>query len=97
MLISSILMGIGITFVTQLTQVYVLSHADEHRRGAANTTWMLLGDLGTGAGSMLWGYISTNFGYFMTYLLSAAVMGIGYPVGKFRLERRKDGVQDAGK
>lgn len=63
----------------------------------ANTTWMLLGDLGTGAGSMLWGFVSTNFGYFITYLLSAAVMGMGYPVGKFKLGKRKDGSENGRK
>ncbi len=97
MFVSSVLLGMGITFVTQLTQVYVLNHAHEHRKGAANTTWMLLGDLGTGAGSMLWGFVSANFGYFITYLLSAAVMAIGYPVGKFKLEKRKDGSKNGGK
>ena len=97
MFVSSVLLGIGITFVTQLTQVYVLNHADEHRKGVANTTWMLLGDLGTGAGSMLWGFVSTNFGYFITYLLSAAVMGMGYPVGKFKLGKRKVGSENGRK
>lgn len=86
MIVSSVLLGIGITFVTQLTQVYVLNHADEHRRGAANTTWMLLGDLGTGFGSMLWGYVSTGFGYFVTYLLSAAAMAIACVAGKLGLK-----------
>lgn len=88
MVLASVLLGIGITFVIQLAQVYVLSHADEHRRGAANTTWMLLGDLGTGLGSMVWGCASTGFGYFITYLLSAAVMGIGYIVGRLGLKNR---------
>ncbi len=87
MISSSVLLGIGITFVVQLTQVYVLNHADEHRKGAANTTWMLLGDLGTGFGSMIWGYVSTNFGYCITYLLSAAAMGIGYGIGKSGLRK----------
>ena len=88
MIISSVLLGIGITFVTQLTQVYALNHADEHRKGVANTTWMLLGDLGMGFGSMVWGYLSTEFGYFITYLLSAVVTGISYMIGKVGLERQ---------
>ena len=85
MILSSSLLGIGITFVVQLTQVYVLSHAHEHGKGVANTTWMLPGDLGTGFGSMIWGYISTGFGYLITYLLSAAVMGTGCVAGKSAL------------
>ena len=87
MLLASVLLGIGITFVVQLTQVHVLDHADEHRKGVANATWMLLGDLGTGAGSMIWGYVSTSFGYLTTYLLSAAAMGISYLIGRAKWEK----------
>lgn len=85
MIIASILLAFGITLISQLIQVYIMNQVDEHRRGAANTTMMLFSDIGTGIGSMVWGYVSAG-GYVLTYLLSAMTVTIGALIQKFKLK-----------
>lgn len=77
MLVASLLLGIGMTVVIQLLQVRVLSMVAENRRGVANSTFMLVGDVGNGLGATVWGGVSSYFGYLWTYLLSAAMVLIG--------------------
>ena len=85
MMISAILLAFGITFISQLTQVYIMNQVDEHRRGVANTTMMLFSDIGTGIGSMVWGYISVG-GYMLTYLLSAVTVLFSAVIQRLKLK-----------
>lgn len=70
MMISAVLIGVGITVVTQLLQVEVLTAVPIERRGLASTTFMLLGDIGNGAGAAIWGSVSAGAGYVLTYALA---------------------------
>lgn len=44
-IIASIIFGIGVSISTQLLQVIILELVNEERRGVANSTFMLLGDI----------------------------------------------------
>lgn len=95
---SAILIGVGITAVSQLLQVQVMTSVPEDRRGLANTTFMLLGDVGNGAGAAIWGAVSAGAGYTLTYalagisiLIACLFQGIYRRKGKTTLDdARKD-------
>lgn len=70
MLLSALLIGLGFTAVTQIFQAEALVSVSSDRRGLASTVYMLLGSFGNGAGSALWGAISTASGYTLTYALA---------------------------
>lgn len=86
MYLAAVTLGIGATLVSQLTQVYVLERIPQNRRGVANTTWMLSGEIGTGAGSLVWGFVSMEAGYLWTYLLSGATVIFGLILQKWKLK-----------
>ena len=77
MLGSAVLIGLGITAVTQLLQAEVLVTTPSERRGVASTTFMLMGDIGNGAGAALWGALSAGAGYMVTYLLAGVSTLVG--------------------
>lgn len=77
MMLSAVLVGIGITAVTQLLQVEVLVAVPSQQRGLANTAFMLMGDIGNGAGAAIWGAVSAGAGYVPTYALAGASTLIG--------------------
>ncbi len=77
MLVSAVLIGLGITAVTQLLQAEVLVTTPSERRGVASTTFMLMGDIGNGAGAALWGALSAGAGYMVTYLLAGVSTLVG--------------------
>jgi len=72
MLIASILLGIGVTMIQQLIHVKILHGVEENRRGVANSTFQLLGDIGNGVGATVWGNVASYGGYFITFILAAA-------------------------
>ena len=72
MMISAVLVGVGITAVTQLLQVEVMLAVPNERRGLASTAFMLMGDIGNGAGAAIWGAVSAGAGYVLTYALAGA-------------------------
>lgn len=69
---AGILAGFGLGIATPLINALVFRFAPEDRRGVANSTFGLMGDLGTGAGGALWGGVTQYAGYTAAYLLSAA-------------------------
>ena len=88
MLLAAIVLSFGTTFVSQLTEVYAMNHVPDHRKGVANTTWMLFNEAGTGIGSLLWGLTSTATNYTMTFLLSAASIFTSLAVVQFKLKAK---------
>ncbi|ANU52778.1 MFS transporter [Acutalibacter muris] len=72
MMLSAVLVGVGITAVTQLLQVEVMLAVPSERRGLASTIFMLMGDIGNGAGAAIWGAVSAGAGYVLTYALAGA-------------------------
>ena len=70
MMLSAVLVGVGITAVTQLLQVEVMVAVPSQRRGLASTAFMLMGDIGNGAGAAIWGAVSAGSGYVLTYALA---------------------------
>lgn len=77
MMLSAVLVGVGITAVTQLLQVEVLVAVPSQRRGLASTVFMLMGDIGNGAGAAIWGAVSAGAGYVLTYALAGASTLVG--------------------
>ena len=69
--------NISITAVTQLLQVEVMLAVPSERRGLASTAFMLMGDIGNGAGAAIWGAVSAGAGYVLTYALAglSSLMG----------------------
>lgn len=70
MMLSAVLVGVGITAVTQLLQVEVMLAVPSERRGLASTAFMLMGGIGNGAGAAVWGAVSAGAGYVLTYALA---------------------------
>lgn len=73
-IIASIIFGMGISLTTQILQVLVFRMSTVNRRGVANSTHMLFGDIGLGIGAMVFGALSERQGYTVTYVISAIVM-----------------------
>ena len=71
MLVSAILLGIGLTVVTQVLQAEVLAASPADRRGVASTVFSLLGSVG-GMCTALWGWVATGAGYGVMYFLAGA-------------------------
>lgn len=72
-LIASILLGYGVTIVSQLSEVYVLNQASQENRGKATSTWMIATDLGNGFGAMAAGNTADTLGYTSMFSLSAVI------------------------
>ena len=70
----SVMFVTGISMLTQLLNVSVIEMVPISRRGVANSTFMLFGDIGLGLGATVWGVSSTYGGYTLTYILSAVVI-----------------------
>ena len=77
MMLSAVLVGVGITAVTQLLQVEVMLAVPSERRGLASTAFMLMGDIGNGAGAAVWGAVSAGAGYVLTYALAGVSTLVG--------------------
>lgn len=73
---ASVLFGIGMAITSQILQVIVMEMVPESRRGVANSTYMLFGDIGMGIGAAIWGVTSVYGGYTITYILSALVIAL---------------------
>ena len=84
MLVSSALIGVGITLFTQLIQVHVLVSVPENRRGVAGSTLMLFQNIGNGLGAALFGSMTVSLGYGITYIVSAVVSAVAVPVQLIR-------------
>lgn len=77
MLLSAVLVGLGFTAVTQIYQAESFAVVPSDRKGLAGIAFILLGNVGYGAGSAVWGALSTGTGYFVTYLLAGASALVG--------------------
>ena len=77
MLVAAALLGLGQTAATQILQAEVLLTSPVDRRGVAGTTYMLLGNIG-GAGTGLWGAVSSAAGYGITYALAGGATLLGW-------------------
>lgn len=73
MLTAAVLIGVGLTAVTQLLQAETLITTPPERRGLAGTVFMLMGNIGTGIGAALLGAVSTASGYAAAYALAGGV------------------------
>ena len=69
--VSGILAGFGLGVATPLINSLVFRFAPEEKRGVANSTFGLFGDLGSGLGGAVWGGVTQYAGYTAAYLLSA--------------------------
>lgn len=67
MLLSAVLIGIGITVITQIFQAENFSQVPSERRGIAGTAFNLSANVGSGIGASVWGSISTGMGYAFAY------------------------------
>jgi len=67
-IIAAVLYGIGIGTITSMCQAMSLVNVNSERRGAANSTYFLGLDLGSGMGPILAGYSAKAIGYSGMYL-----------------------------
>lgn len=84
-LISGILCGIGMGITTPLLNAMIFKIASPQRKGVANSTFALFGDIGNGIGATVWGTLSQYSGYTMTYLVSALCIVVAIIIHIFRL------------
>ncbi|WP_041137937.1 MFS transporter [Beduini massiliensis] len=70
-IVAGILCGIGMGITTPLLNAMIFKIADPQRKGVANSTFALFGDIGNGIGATVWGTLSQYSGYTITYLVSA--------------------------
>ena len=80
MLAAAVLIGVGITAVTQLLQAETLITVPADRRGMAGTAYMLMGNIGTGLGAAALGAVSTASGYSLTYALAGGLTLLSLPI-----------------
>lgn len=94
-LLAALLFGSGLSLTTQLQQVRIVEMVPENRRGVANATLMLFGDLGTGSGSMVWGSVTEGLGYTAAYLLSACsgICAAGVHLTKYAWKKTRRNAQ----
>ena len=77
--ICGILYGIGFGAVQSTSQMISIKSAPLEKRGIANSTYYVLGDVGLSLGAFLSGYLSTLIGYeFMFFIMSGiSVLAVG--------------------
>lgn len=75
--VAGVLAGFGLGLATPLINALVFRFAPEERRGVANSTFGLFGDLGSGLGGAVWGGVTQYAGYTAAYLLSGVCVLIG--------------------
>ena len=86
MIISAgILCGIGMGITTPLLNAMIFKIASPQRKGVANSTFALFGDIGNGIGATVWGTLSQYSGYTVTYLVSAICIVIAVIIHLFTL------------
>ena len=76
LIISGVLYGISAGLIQPILQTLVFRFAPLKRRGSATATYGLMEDIGTGAGSAMWGSMTMSSGYTASFLTSAAVMAL---------------------
>ena len=74
---AALLYGFGAGIAQPILQALVFQLCPLKRRGAANATYGLLTDIGSGSGSAIWGGVTMQAGYTATYMFSAACIAAG--------------------
>ena len=77
LIVAAVLYGLGNGFVQPILQALVFQLCAPNRRGAANATFGLMQDVGSGSGSAIWGGVTTGLGYTATYLAAAGCVAVG--------------------
>ncbi|QTV05549.1 MFS transporter [Faecalibacter bovis] len=73
LLVAAGIIGLGYGAVFPSFQTLCISSAEPARAGTASATFFLLYDIGIGLGSFVFGMISSNFGFKLTYFLAALI------------------------
>lgn len=76
-LIAGILFGIGYGILQPLFQSFVTATAPTHKRGCANTTYLLSYDIGIGIGSLLMGFFQDSIGLSRGFAITASAFPLG--------------------
>jgi len=74
-LIAASLYGIGYGSSFAIVNYLGMEAAPEHRRGAANATLYAAMDIGIALGSIILGLITAQFGFTITFIVAAAIIG----------------------
>ncbi len=85
LIVAGLLYGLGSGLAEPILQTLVFQLCPLSRRGAANATYGLIRDIGGGLGSTVWGSVTMSAGYTVTYLLSAACVGVSVLIHTFFL------------
>ena len=82
------LYGLGNGLVTPILQVLVFRLCAPDRKGAANATYGLFNDVGSGIGGSVWGFATLGIGYTATYLCAAGCLSTTFLTHQFYLKRK---------
>jgi MFS family permease len=70
-IVSAILCGFGFGICFPLISATIYRMVSPDRKGVANSTFSLVGNLGSALGAAIWGMISQSSGYTLVYIFSA--------------------------
>ena len=87
-ILAGALYGLGNGLVTPILQVLVFRLCAPDRKGAANATYGLFNDVGSGLGGTAWGYATLGIGYTGTYLAAACCLSTTVLIHQFSLRRK---------
>lgn len=71
---AAIVLGFGFGILSPAFQAMANNNVPMHRRGAANSTYLMFFDSGIGIGMLLFGRLIESVGYSVTFYVSAAVV-----------------------
>lgn len=78
--------AIGISLINPLLNVKATGNVEANRRGVASSTYYAALDLGSGAGSMIWGILVPVIGYSASFISSSIILVIIFIYGLNKLK-----------
>lgn len=87
-LVAAVFYGLGSGTVMPILNAITIKLCPPDRRGAANATFFAAIDVGMGAGSIVWGFVSQNAGFPIIYFLSTAIVIIPALLYLFGLRKK---------
>ncbi len=84
---ASLLMGLGIGFITPAIQTMIIDLVPANRRGTANSTYFIALDTGSGLGMLAGGFVADWFSYTFMYGVGWVLIILGFVLYKMYSQR----------
>lgn len=87
-IIISILNAIGISLINPTLNVKATANVDANRRGVASSTYYGALDLGSGAGSMIWGLVIPVIDYKVSFIIATVLLIFNLLLGLYIFKKK---------